>query len=201
MLADLIFLNSLILSGWMKNTTANVHMDTSPTPKNVQAQPLEVTSLCPSSCLEEIAKVASASTQILSTEQAPAPVVSLPVRTAPTISFIPLGTGSTTNNEWTDVAGAEAWIDTNDYGAKLSVYFEAGIRVSPNGEITARLYNVTDKHPVWNSEVRTSSGQSITVQSERIQFDSGKKLYRVQLQSTLQYPASLDAARIRIEQR
>lgn len=114
--------------------------------------------------------------------------------------YIPLGTGSTTNNQWEDVAGAETYLDPASYTGIRHVYFEASLRIPvANGTVYARLYNVTDNHPVWYSEVSTSKGTSTRMVSENITLDKGNKLYRVQMKTSLQYPSYLDFARIKIE--
>ena len=173
-----------------------------PSPFVFSDEVMDKADVCPSACVQEFERISTTSAAQVQIKPSAAPVIQKQTAeiTTPRIVYIPLGIGSTTSNEWEDIAGAEAWVNTNDYSKNPTVYFEAGIRVSPNGEVYARLYNVTDKHPVWNSEVKTSSGKSVTVESQNIFFDAGKKLYRVQIKSTLQYPANLDSSRIRIEQ-
>lgn len=112
--------------------------------------------------------------------------------------FIPLGSGSTTNDVWEDITGAEAYIDTNSYTNIQTVYFETSMHIpTKNGIVYARLYNVTDKHPVWFSEVSTDSdtGKLVTAQ---IKLDSGNKQYRVQMKTSLKYSSLLDFARVKI---
>lgn len=112
--------------------------------------------------------------------------------------FIPLGSGSTQNNQWEDIPGVEAYIDTNSYAQIQTVYFEVSMGIpTKNGVVSARLYNVTDKHPVWFSEVSTDSDTSKLVATQ-IKLDPGNKQYRVQMKTTLSYTSVLDFARVKI---
>lgn len=112
--------------------------------------------------------------------------------------FIPLGSGSTQNNQWEDIPGVEAYIDTNSYSQIQTVYFEVSMGIpTKNGVVSARLYNVTDKHPVWFSEVSTDSDTSKLVATQ-IKLDPGNKQYRVQMKTTLSYTSVLDFARVKI---
>jgi hypothetical protein len=113
-------------------------------------------------------------------------------------SFIPFGSGTTQNDQWEDITGAEAYIDTNNYSNMQTVYFEVSLHIpTKNGIAYARLYDVTDKHPVWFSDVSTTSDTSQLV-SAKIKLDKGNKHYRVQMKTTLRYPTSLDMARVKI---
>ncbi len=113
--------------------------------------------------------------------------------------YIPLGTGFTQNNNWVDVGGTDITINPADYGKIKQVIFQASMHIPvANGTIYARLYNVTDNHPVWFSEVSTGQGSSTMVSSANITLDPGSKLYRVQIKTSLQYPSYLDFSRIKI---
>lgn len=112
--------------------------------------------------------------------------------------FVPLGSGSTQNDQWEDIAGVEAYVDTAGYPNIETVYFETSLHIpTKNGTVYARLYNVSDKHPVWFSETSTDSDTSKFVAAQ-IKLDKGNKLYRVQMKTTLKYPSLLDFARIKI---
>lgn len=112
---------------------------------------------------------------------------------------VSLGNGQTNSKEWTDIAGMNAYINTANYSAISSVRFEAVIRIpDASGYVHARLYNVTDKHPVWNSEVVSETDQSILKQSGPIQLDTGEKLYQVQMKSTIGDLTIIDSGRVKI---
>ena len=113
--------------------------------------------------------------------------------------FIPLGSGSSTSNNWEDIPGASAYVDSSLYQTIEKVTFEASL-YTPTGNQTAnaRLYNVTDSHPVWNSEVTIDGGTPQLKISGGIVLDSGSKLYQVQLKTQLGARTNLENARIHI---
>ncbi len=114
-------------------------------------------------------------------------------------SYVPLGSGSTTKSTWDNLSATETWIDTSSYGTISNVTFIAGLRnPTKNGEVEVQLYNVTDNHPVWGSHIVMSNNTSQTITSGPVQLDMGKKLYRVQIKSSLSYDAYLDSAKLRI---
>lgn len=114
-------------------------------------------------------------------------------------TYVPLGGGRTSQDQWEDLKGIEGYINTESYPPMTNVYFEVALRIpTKNGKVSARLYNVTDNHPVWNSEVATENETSTFIGSRSLQLDPGNKLYRVQLKTTLKYESILDFARIKI---
>lgn len=113
--------------------------------------------------------------------------------------FVPLGSGSNSTDEWADLSGAQAYIDSTSYGRVKSVAFEATVHIPTGNEIAyVRLFNATDKHPVWFSDVFLEGGTPQLLISKNITLDSGKKLYKVQMKTSLKYEAILDQARIHI---
>ncbi len=114
-------------------------------------------------------------------------------------TYVPLGSGRTSQDQWEDIKGIEGYINTESYPPMTNVYFEVALRIpTKNGRVSARLYNVTDNHPVWNSEVSTENETSTFIGSRSLQLDSGNKLYRVQLKTSLKYESILDFSRIKI---
>lgn len=112
--------------------------------------------------------------------------------------YIPIGTGSTKSSTWDGIVGAEVNIDTEKYGYIKEAYFQASLRIpTANGEVYAKLYNETDKHDVWFSEV-FSQGEEGTLKEAKISLDGGAKLYRVYLKSTLEAGALLEFSRIKL---
>ena len=80
-----------------------------------------------------------------------------------------------------------------------TVTFEVAIRIPTGNQIAyARLFNVTDKHPVWFSEVSVEGGKALLVISQPITLDSGAKTYQVQLKTSLGYLSYIDQSRLRI---
>lgn len=112
--------------------------------------------------------------------------------------YIPLGVGSTRSTEYTELSGAEVYIDSLKYPNITQVTFEVFLRnPTGNGRTYAKLFNATDKHDVWFSEVYME-GSTVTRKEATISLDPGNKLYRVILKSTLGYDVYVDAARIKI---
>lgn len=112
---------------------------------------------------------------------------------------IALGSGESTANDWSDVPGVEAYIDTTKYNRIKSVVFEASL-YTPTGNQTAyvRLYNVTDKNMVWPSELSIEGGEPKLLISPPLGLSSGNKLYRVQMKTQLRARTQLVQARVRI---
>jgi hypothetical protein len=113
---------------------------------------------------------------------------------------ISFGSGQTNSEDWEDVPGLNAYIDSNNYNSISAVYFEATLRIpTGNGQAYARLYNKTDNHPVWFSDLSTESDQPTLLQSpQSISLDSGNKLYQVQMKTSLKFDSLVDSARIKI---
>jgi hypothetical protein len=172
------------------------------TPQATKTNPTTSTpESCSPACLQAIDTI---STNVASQLQAlPTPKESMSITTSSkkvtTEWYIPLGAGSTESDQWEDVNGAESYIDTANYGQITSAYFEASMHIpTKNGIMSARLYNVTDKHPVWFSDVSTDADKSTRITSAKIKLDTGNKLYRVQVMTSLKYPSLLDFARIKV---
>lgn len=131
-----------------------------------------------------------------------------PTQTVPTSSntsvepaikdyYIPFGTGTNQTSDWTDVPGMQAVIDFGNYTNIKEVYFEVNVNIPTGNEIVwVRLYNLTDKHPVWYSEVSTTNNDYVF--SSPIVYDTGTKVYQVQMKTQLQYPANITLARVHI---
>ncbi len=113
--------------------------------------------------------------------------------------YVAFGGGSNATDDWADVGGASAYVDTSTYGRIQSVTFEASVSIpTGNQKAYVRLYNKTDKHPVWFSEVSLEGGTPQLLISSPITLDKGEKLYLVQMKTQLKYPANLTQARVRI---
>jgi hypothetical protein len=114
--------------------------------------------------------------------------------------FIPFGSGSNSSSDWQDVEALQAYVDSANYEDLKSVVFEASVHVSTgNQTASVRLFNATDKHPVWFSEVLFNGGGSPQfLISKPITLDEGNKLYKVQMKTELKFIAVLDQARIHI---
>lgn len=169
-----------------------------------------VSNICPADCLSEIRSIVKqATSSVKLSEITPAPTnkptpLAKPASQALNTSlakefFVPFGIGSNSSDDWADVAGLKATLDPANYGNIKTVTFEASVRI-PTGNQTAyvRLYNVTDKHPVWFSDVSLEGGTAQLLTSKPITLDSGNKTYQIQMKTSLKYPAFLDQSRLHI---
>ncbi len=154
--------------------------------KNIRSETLVLgdttaAAACPSGCLSAINKLAGVSTS------------------AAKEYFVPLGTGTNATGDWTDVAGASAYVDTAQYPKIKNVVFEATVSVpTGNQTVYVRLFNATDKHPVWFSDVSMNTTGPLLLTSSPITLDKGNKLYQVQMKTQLKFTANLSQSRIHI---
>ncbi len=149
---------------------------------------------------EEIGKLNKATPVISSPTPTKAPASAQTTSSTTKEYYVPFGSGSGSSLDWQDMAGLQASIDSNGYNSIKSVVFEVSLHV-PTGNETAsvRLYNSTDNHPVWNSELTfNGNSSSVFMSSSPISLDSGNKLYKVQIKTQLQYPAIVDQSRVHI---
>lgn len=129
-----------------------------------------------------------------------------PLNIAPTIIqsnikeyFIPLGSGSGSANDWTDIDGLIANVDLGTFQNIKEINFEISVNVpTANQTVWVRLYNKTDKHPVWNSEVNANGTGGYMV-SQPLIYDKGEKTYQVQIKTQLNYPANITQSRLHIK--
>lgn len=113
--------------------------------------------------------------------------------------FIPLGSGSNQSSDWTDVPGAQVTVDLGQYQDIKEIRLEVSVNVpTANGSVYVRLYNVTDKHPVWNSDVVGSGSSTTALVSPAVIYDNGSKSYQVQMKTQLGVLANLTQSRIHV---
>ena len=192
-LINLLFLDAVIFKGQKTETI-----------ERTVSVPI-VSNACPASCLSEI-KNATKSVALSvepTAKPTPTPTVKPASQTQTSSSvkefFVPFGSGSNSSDDWQDVAGLKASLDLANYGSIKTVTFEATIRI-PTGNETAyvRLYNATDKHPVWFSDVSLEGGTAQLLISKPITLDTGNKTYQVQMKTSLKFQAFLDQSRLHI---
>lgn len=113
--------------------------------------------------------------------------------------FIPLGAGSGLTDDWANVDGLIANVDLGTFQNIKEISFEVSVNVpTANQTVWVRLYNKTDKHPVWNSEVNFN-GAGGYVASQPLIYDKGEKTYQVQIKTQLKYPANIAQSRLHIK--
>ncbi len=155
--------------------------------------PLAEADVCPAACLEAIAESTG--------EPVPSAPAPAPAAVAPGIKeiYIPLGSGSTQSTTYIELSGIESVIDMDNYPNVKEIIFEATLRIpTANGRVYAKLFNVTDKHDAWYSEVYAEGSSGYRAESGNVVLAPGRKLYRVMMKSTMGYEAILDSARIKI---
>lgn len=189
---NLLFLDLIVLGS--KNTNTN---SSSPS-----SQKTDSANSCSNECKALIDESISNLNNV-STNLTPTPVSSTSTtQTSTNVReyYVPFGSGSGSSSDWQDLAGLQASIDSKGYGNIKSVTFEVSLHIPTGNEtVSVRLYNATDKHPVWNSEI-TFDGNSTSVfkTSSKISLDNGNVFYKVQIKTQLQFPAILDQSRVHI---
>lgn len=198
----LVILNLVGLDIWVaQNRKTSTETNES---LNIQApiiQAVPTDTACPASCVSQIQEATASvnlalpKTTIVTT---PSPTTSLTSSSVREF-YVPLGSGSNATDDWADVPGVQAYIDSAQYGSIKNVVFEASVSIpTGNQKAYVRLFNVTDKHPVWFSDVFLEGGTGQLLISNYITLDSGNKLYKVQMKTSLKYTANLTQARVHI---
>jgi len=195
MLSNLVFLNIWIYKNNIQNRQNN---------SIIGNLGMGLKDKCGDDCLAKInEKIYEATSSFKLSESPSAPDTSsqVNIKTSSSVKefYIPFGYGSNSTDDWADVSGLQAYVDTVKYQNIKNVVFEATIYIpTGNQKAYARLFNVTDKHPVWFSEVSIEGGQQQLVTSEPIKFDPGNKLYQVQMKTSLKRLTNLTQARLHI---
>ena len=199
-LAFLVLINIIFLDVFLfKDKKIEIIEKTVPVPA--------ISNSCPVSCLSEISNATKGAAFSIKPPPSltPAPVikttsqVQTPIASSVKEFFVPFGAGSNSSDDWQDISGLRATLDPANYGSIKTVIFEATIRIPTGNEIAyVRLYNATDKHPVWFSDVSQEGGTPQLLTSKPIMLDSGNKTYQVQMKTSLKYPAYLDQSRLHI---
>ncbi|MEK7119005.1 MAG: hypothetical protein AAB457_02650 [Patescibacteria group bacterium] len=178
---NLLFLDIVVFSQQKPQSPSQVVVESIPLPTPADTS-------CPSSCIAKIDE-----------KLKPVQVNSVSPASPAREFYVSLGTGTTKNSDYEDILSAEAYIDTGNYSSIKQAVVELFLRnPTGNGRIYAKLYNVTDKHDVWFSEVFTEGGGPVVKKEVTVTLDRGNKLYRVMMKSTMKYDAWLDNARIKI---
>jgi len=148
--------------------------------KKVNVLGVTSSSSCPQACIDKINAVSSS-------------------KTGSKESYVPLGSGFTVSKDWEFIYGAQATIDSSKYGVVRETVFEATIGVpTGNQTVWVRLFNNTDKHPVWFSEMSMSGAGPVVLTSPAITLDKGSINYIVQMKTQIGSVANLTSSRIKI---
>ena len=107
--------------------------------------------------------------------------------------------GSTSANDWANLAGTEFYFDTRDYPGLTEVYFEANMKlVDGNGRAYVRLYDITHGIAPSGGENDTTSQADVWTTSQKVYFWAGRNYIRVQAKSLTADTAVFNAGRLRI---
>ncbi len=159
---------------------------------------VEAPSACPAACTPVMAGLITAKLTDHPAAAVTPSVAPVQADTSPKEYYVPLGSGTTKNDQWEAIPGAEATIDTSLYPKIKQVTFESYLRIPVGiGWMHVKLFNATDGHDVWGSQLQTESNTS-SHQSAVITLDPGNKRYIVMAQSTIRAEAYIDNARIKI---
>lgn len=194
-LVDIVYLNWWMFKNDMNQKPVEITTEATPTTAP-SASPIMTDSaeirLSPSPTTAPVTQKAPPQTIIERTQTV--------VQNAQKEIFIPIGSGFGSNGEYTDVAGLQVTIDTTKYSTIESAVFEGSIWVEGgNGKAYAKLYNVDDKNPIFESQIASTSGLATHQTSNNIHMPYSTKTYRVQVKTDLtQYPAHIENARIKI---
>lgn len=177
-----------------------------PLSKDTTSFPTDNTSACKKDCVMEIYEAIHQATASLTLSK-PAPKTITMEKSSENSKgtlikeiYVAFGSGTNSSNEWMDVPGLQAYLDSTKYEQIKKVVFEAALLIPTGNERAyARLYNVTDKHPVWFSEISLEGGEPQLLTSQPITLDTGNKLYQVQMKTSLKYNATITQARLRID--
>jgi len=195
MVTNMLYIDSIVLLPTQKTVTSPVETSPSPSYTSVVTKP----DVCPQSCLTQIDKVTSAVRLSLPPTPTSAPVIASIPAAGTKEFFISFGGGSNMSDDWQDVTGLTATVDSTNYAQIKKVTFEASVHIpAANERAFVRLFNATDKHPVWFSEVTLEGGDTKLMVSPAITLDSGEKTYQVQMKTSLKYQAVLDQSRLHI---
>lgn len=197
----LIFLNLLILDfQFFRNTNPMVIQSVTQTVTPVPTHPTNLNVNCDASCLSRIE--AAVKTDLSQQQIEPTSALSQKVNNAEGAKefYIQLGGGLSAASDWQNVPGLQTYIESSSYPNIKFVTFEASVHLPTTNELVyVRLYDVTDQHPVWLSDVTyNGDGNPKLLISQPISLDSGNKLYQVQMKTQLQAPASLDQSSVHI---
>ncbi len=201
---NVIYIDILLIQGANKQTIVQRFTNIVNQTPSAENKTIVSPDVCPQSCLSEIRQAAVSNKQNVATpasnaaDATPAPVNNSSSQTKE--YYVPFGSGSGSSSDWTDVPGLQASIDSSSYGTIKNVVFEASLHIpTGNQTVSVRLYNATDNHPVWNSEVNFNGNTSSVLSvSSSVSLDSGNKLYKVQMKTQLQFQAILDQSRLHI---
>jgi hypothetical protein len=178
-----------------------------PSPTVVSVSPVDICGpVCQGKIAEEVSRaIATVSgkektEKLVIREEYKGPTI-VPIEGKAEVVWIPLvSSANTTNTNWTDVSPSDFYFDQQDYPGAKQVKFVAYLRaVDATGPVYARVYDVTNKRGVDNSEISTSSNSYQRFETGALTIWQGNNLYRLQLKSGIGTQALLSEAKLKVE--
>jgi hypothetical protein len=108
-----------------------------------------------------------------------------------------MGSGSTTNRDWTTLPGTALSVTPLNFGSLREVHFEAGLSIE-GGIAEARLIDVTTGAIYYDSHLQHDRDITLWQTSPPLNIPSQTGMYAVQLRSSSGELAKLDGARLRL---
>lgn len=190
----LVLLNMLIIDIWIVQNKPVIVQSTT---RQIPQSKVSLDESCSNACINQI-KQSTAALQLAIPTSKPVQVTQIQT-TGTKELYVPFGSGVNKSADWEDVVGLQTYVDSTKYPDIKKVTFEASVHIPTGNQIAyVRLYNATDQHPVWYSEVSLEGGAPKFLVSSPITLDVGNKLYKVQMKTSLQYQAVLDSSRVHI---
>lgn len=109
-----------------------------------------------------------------------------------------LGSGSTTERDWTET-GAQIWLNSASYPSGVQAVFEAGLSIV-GGEAWARLKNKTTGAIISAAEVFHNNNNVTWKGSGAFKLHPGNNLYVVEIKSSSGETANLSGSRLQLSQ-
>lgn len=147
-------------------------------------------------------KVAALESQVASASQTFKPIASTQSDTQLTSPsreyYVPLGSGSTTNRDWTAITGAAVNFNPNKYQPIKRVHFEAAGSII-SGEVHVVLADLTHNRVYYEGELIFNSSSATWKRSQPLMVASTPGQLQVQIQSTNGEMAILNDSRLVVE--
>ncbi len=157
--------------------------------------------ICPQACTDKISSVETSLSQaIVTSSQIPQINSSPQTNNQVKEYFVTIGSGTGASDTWQDVPGLQVTIDSSQYGKIKAAYYEVSVYVpNANQIVSVRLYDITDDHQVWYSDLTfNNAGTAQTQSSPPIVLEKGSKTYKVQMKTELKFSTNI-TSRIRID--
>lgn len=182
----IIFINVLLLDFWSLEKTGQP-LIVNETPKTSEtlncANCQEIISEEVKKALPEMGNISVSLTPTPTAKTTPIPTPTTTISSSAKVMYIPIGTtGTTVNTDWTDASGTDFYFNLADYSGVKNVRWELSLQTeSANNSGYARLYDVTNKRGVDNSQLSTNLAAYEFLRSGDLTVWGGNNLYRIQL--------------------